>query len=225
MAAISSKIAKANPGIKPEVLFAATGEQIGMMKGLDNESRIYMQAATAQARVQAGMQESLQKAQTALEAATTKAEAAQKIADIAAAAKEAVAHENAQSREKVAGTTAKARVQSAGIAGNSRTAAAGIGADARVKAAGMGADSRRDVAATNAGARGASDQAGYDKATDTARINMGKPAQGRSAKQSRAAPPASSPYKGATDVAAAYKAGKLTHDQASQILRANGWAQ
>jgi hypothetical protein len=32
-------------------------------------------------------------------------------------------------------------------------------------------------------------------------------------------------YGSASDVAKAYKAGKLTHDQASKILRDNGWAK
>lgn len=244
MALISGKIAKANPGIKPEVLFEAVNQQIGMMKGLDSEARTYMQAAAMNARTQAGMQEAILKADSAQEALEIKLEAQQKMLDDLNAAKAAMQ----AGKDKAAGERTKmqsdARVQSAGIGAAARESAAATGADARVESANIGAGSRERVADTNAGARGASDDTRRD-ITDTdalAKVNTARAAKrlppltqlpgGRTARRTTGprtqsgggAPPADSPYKSLNDLKAAHQAGKISAEDARQVAKANGWA-
>ena len=181
MSAIASRIAKANPGISPEVLFEAVHQQIGMMNGLTPESRLYMQAAAAQAKDQATLQVQLIKANSATEALQMKIEAQQRQLETLRASMEQIARINAQSREHVASTNAGARVQAAGIGANARVQAAGIGADAREYSA--------DAGTTNA-------QIGANARVDAATIGMGgKPPvrqapTARAPRQARAAPAA-----------------------------------
>lgn len=69
---------------------------------------------------------------------------------------------------------------------------------------------------------GATDSYQYQPPKGGAQASNGKPQSGASAPLPKAV---QAQYKSASDVKSAYQAGKLTREQAAELLRANGWAQ
>lgn len=238
---IVAGIKKANPNLSMLDLFDATEQVIGQMKGINDATKTQMTYDTNMARLVTQMEMLQQNVQGRLTQQGMKDATAEDVAAMKAQVQQLTATIAAMSRENVADKNNKGRVEAARIGGSSRVAAAGIGADSRRdvaetnrkggnERAQIGADSREAVADTNADARDYAADRGYDRGVDSARSTMGKdPVRAKPSMQGQRRPTRSpsggGSYKSADDVAAAYKAGKLTHDAAAKILRDNGWAQ
>jgi|GEM_PF-4460795 len=116
---------QANPNAPPAVLMNALQQQIALMKGIEPETRAYIQAEVQAQRIQMMEQQSLERAQSASDVAQIRADSAAQVAQVRAEAARDVAAAGARSRENVAGTNAGARVQSAGISADARLKAPG----------------------------------------------------------------------------------------------------
>lgn len=239
--AMFANIQKSNPELDPDTAFQAVATQIELMKGVDESAKVYMQASVAQARVDAQMEMAAVKATSAAEVAQIRAEAMQYKADIAAAAAKDVAGIKGETARDVADTNAGARVGAASIGADSRRDVAetqagasryrddkkyqGLVYDSVLNAyveadkARVGADARVDAAGAMSG------QKPRTPAYGGARGSSGNAAPGRTPPGQETRPAVAAPtYKSANDVATAYKAGKLSRDEAAKILRQKGWA-
>ena len=122
---MAKALKQANPNAPPAILMNALQQQIGMMKGVEPETRAYIQAEVQAQRIQMMEQQSLERAQSASDVAQIRADSAAQVAQVRAEAARDVADAGARSRENVAGTNAGARVQSAGISADARLKAPG----------------------------------------------------------------------------------------------------
>lgn len=231
-------LAKANPNMDPVTAFDTIAMQLEQMKGVDESSKTYMLASVAQAKVDASLQIQAAKAESAAEVAQLRADAMRYKADIAADAATRIAGMKTDASRDVAGINAGARTEAAGITADSRRDVAGTQAgasryrddkrfegmvydsviDAYVEAdkARVGADARVDAALAMGGQK--------PRTGANAGVRP-SPRQGRSTPRGGAPRAAAAPaYRSAQDVGAAYKAGKLTRPQATEILKKNGWA-
>ena len=130
---IAQSIAKANPGIEkhPEVLFSAVRQQVDLMKGIEPDTRIMLQAQVAEARMKSQEEIELMKAQNATEVAQIRAQTAAQIAELRAKTAELSAQIAAQAKLGAAATSAGAKVQTAQIGAGAREYSADKGLEGR----------------------------------------------------------------------------------------------
>jgi hypothetical protein len=228
---IYQNIARASPGIKPEQLFEAANMQLEQMKGVEPDTKLYMQSQIAEQKIDMAAKVEAMKADSAADVAKIKAESSQQIAEMRAEVAKQIAElkdagattrtgMNVAGRENVAGTQAKARLGAAALGANAHITGANISAGAKDRATTARSG---DVAGTNQSRERQGLTAAQAK-ENAAAIAMGKPPPyklGEAGSGGGGAPQ----YKSAQDVAAAYKSGKLTRDKAAELLKQNGWAQ
>jgi len=154
---IASDIKARNPGIDGPTLLAATERQIGLMKGLEPETRDLMKAQVELVKAQTAAQAKIQSAQIGSEARTDSAH-------INADSRRDVEHERAGSNERIANTQAGSRMTVAEVMAHSRTQSAQITADAR-----------RDVSANSVDADLYKSDQSYRRAVDAAAVANSKP--------------------------------------------------
>lgn len=103
-------ISKANPGLRPEVAMQALQQQITLMKGIEPDTRSYLQAEVATARIQQQADAAVQRANSATEAAQIRSDAALAVANARATAAEEIARgRNEQSDTNNIRTTSTSR--------------------------------------------------------------------------------------------------------------------
>lgn len=199
-------VKRANPNIKPGEAFQAVNALVGQIKGVAPEDRLILQAMVANQRLDHEKQIKDMQAQSARDLQTAKEEwlagqneanrqLKEQLAELEAQVKKYAADRGKEGRLGAAATSAGARVTAAGMSAG----ASNYRADKNLEGANVRAGATRDSAATkNAGA------------ANTAEIRATKGKKG---------------YGSPADVVAAYKSGKMTREQAAQVLKANGWAQ
>lgn len=161
-----AQVAKANPKLTkdPITMSYAVDQMLQQMKGIEPDTKLYLQAQIAEQRINSAAQIQAMKADSAADVAKIKADAAKEVADMRAdamkaiqdAKDEAAGDRNTQTvagREKVADIGAGARLGAAALGAKARTDSATIGAGSREKVADIGAKARGDASATEAGAK------------------------------------------------------------------------
>jgi len=226
---IARQLKAANPDITAEQMFDAVNLHIEQMKGVRNDVKDYMTAQVEVLKAQTRLQQTQMRVEGQenvaginaggrVDAATIRGDAARDVANITGNSRENVAGINAHSREAVAGMLADNRIAVAEIAANSREVIAATGADAKMYASKQAYRARVNAAALQ---MGVTPIAGPPPATPAPRTGTPAPTpSGAPAAPARApAAPAATRYKSADDVKAAYQAGKISRESATQILR------
>jgi hypothetical protein len=220
---IYQNIAKANPNIKPSALFEAAQLQIGQMKGIEPDTKMYMQAQIAEQKIDMEAKMKAMGAESASEVARIKADSAKEIAELRAKIATLLQDKKDNTAVAVGAGHDRARITGAGIGAAARENVADknnktkldledrrdknrLEVTDKVTDRTLSAEQTRRMAKENAMALFKNKTPPYPNLkTDSGKTDMG--------------------YSSAADVKKAYQAGDLTHDQASKILKSNGWAQ
>lgn len=220
---VAQSIKAANPTITPEQLMDATSEALDSMKGVSAETLQWSKAllgADTSANTQASRERIAGGHDTSRE----------NVANIRADAMRDVSQNTVDWHKYQSDMMYKRAVEAATIAANSRRDVASTAAGSRENVANITADSRRDVANTNADSRDYGSEVGYEGRVDSAAARTTGVIPGAASGSTKR------PFKGRTrtapvnptdpyaayhtpaDVAAAFKAGKLSEAEARRAL-------
>lgn len=175
---VYQQIAQANPGIKPAALFEAAQLQIGQMKGLESDTKAYMQMQVKLQEIDAHFKEQAMKDQDAMSRMQTQLAAKDKQIQEITDRLLGLQDKRNQGTATVAGINKSGKLGAAAMGANSRLGAAGIGAASREKVQGM-RDETTLAVTDKKGAQGAASDQGKNQARiRAATIAAGRPDPG-----------------------------------------------
>jgi hypothetical protein len=135
---MAQQIAKANPGIKPRVLYDAMAMQIDQIKGMNPEAQIYARMSIADKQMQSRIQEATIRATSVEDAMRIKTEEAERYHQQLIEAQKEIARIRAEAQKEIARIRADASIKVGAGHDSAHVAGAQVGADARRYAADRG---------------------------------------------------------------------------------------